>query len=264
MFELSKIPINITRLFAHRSLAAVLLMLTFTVTGFAQDVSSMEYKSQEVSEVDGIPVLIKHLPDWENKRGSARLARSSTELRALLGVRPVLDVIEFSPGSEAVTAKYEVGTLIILEHPSPQASIETDSRLNAWIQSAGDGRTLNKRIGNYNVFVLDATGGAAANDLIDQVKYEKQITWLGDNPFAISAERAFVITTSQIFLSTTLVIVGGAAFAIFGGTVVGFLFYGSRYRHRARMPTFSDAGGMTRLNLDGFTPDIIPERLLGD
>jgi hypothetical protein len=30
------------------------------------------------------------------------------------------------------------------------------------------------------------------------------------------------------------------------------------------MPTFTDAGGMTRLNLDGFTPDIIPDRLLKD
>ncbi len=263
MFELSKYPI-ISRSFLSRSLATAMLMLTFTIAGAAQDVSLTEYKSQEVSEVDGIPVLIKHLPDWENKRGSARLARDSGELRAVLGDRSLLDVIEFSPGSEAATASYDAGTLIILEHPSPQASIETDNKINAWIQSAGDGKTFNKRIGNYNVFVLDASGGWAANDLIDQVKYEKQITWLGNNPFALSAERAFVITTSQIFLSTTLVIVGGAGFALLGGIVVGFLFYSSRYRHRASLPTFSDAGGMTRLNLDGFTPDIIPERLLGD
>jgi hypothetical protein len=30
------------------------------------------------------------------------------------------------------------------------------------------------------------------------------------------------------------------------------------------MHTYTDAGGMTRLNLDGLTPDIAPDRLLND
>jgi len=30
------------------------------------------------------------------------------------------------------------------------------------------------------------------------------------------------------------------------------------------METFSDAGGMTRLNLDGFTPQTSPDQLIND
>ena len=118
--------------------------------------------------------------------------------------------------------------------------------------------------GDLPTLVFDATGSRAANALIDQVKYEKQVTWLGKNPFAISAERAFVITTSDIFLSTLLVIVGGLVSSILIGVIVGYIFFQLRERKRATMTTYTDAGGMTRLNLDGFTPEITPDRLLGE
>jgi hypothetical protein len=121
-----------------------------------------------------------------------------------------------------------------------------------------------RRIGNYNVFVFDAADPTSANALLDQVKYEKVVQWLGRNPYIISAERAFVLTTSDIFLSTFLAIVGGLGFAILTGVIAGYAFFSIREYKRASMPTFSDAGGMTRLNLDGFTPDITPKHLLKD
>jgi hypothetical protein len=46
--------------------------------------------------------------------------------------------------------------------------------------------------------------------------------------------------------------------------VVGLLFYYIREQKRASMNEFSDAGGMTRLNLDELTPGISPDRLLKD
>lgn len=264
MFESGGLFALSSKSFRVRPLAAMLLASFFTISTLGQGVGQEPYKSQEISEEDGVPVLIKHLPDWENRRSSARLAKDQAELKALVGERPVIAAIEFSPGSEAATADYDAGKLIIVEHPSPQVSIEADQKINSAIAAAADGKTFNKRIGNYNVIVLDASGSWAANALIDQVKYEKQITWLGRNPFAISAERAFVITTSDIFMSTLMVIVGGVVFSIFGGLAVGFVFFSRRERRRAGMSTFSDAGGMTRLNLDGFTPEIMPDRLLGD
>jgi hypothetical protein len=48
--------------------------------------------------------------------------------------------------------------------------------------------------------------------LLDQVKYEKTVQWLGRNPFEISPERAFVISTTDLFISTVLIVVLGPGF----------------------------------------------------
>ena len=217
--------------------------------------------SQETSD-DGIPVLIKHLPDWERVRPQARFATSVADLKAALGERPVLELIDFTAGTEAVTAPYDAGKLLIIEYTSPQASVEADAKFTAAV--SGDASIAYRRIGNYNVLVFDVADPSAANALIDQVHYEKQIQWLGDNPFRISKERAFVLTTTDIFLSTVLVIVLGICFAVVGGAIAGLIYFRYSDARRAKLGTFTDAGGMVRLNLDGFTPEISPERLLRD
>lgn len=244
--------------------AALFFACIFSLSLFGQGVSVVPYKSQEVSEIDGLPVLIKHLPDWERVLDQTTFAKSVDELKASLGERPILDLIDFSAGTEAVSAPYEAGRLLIIEFASPQGSLDADEKFTGALAGSGDPTTFYRRIGNYNVLVLDATGRSAANKLIDQVKYEKKIQWLGNNPFSISAERAFVLTTADMFMSTLWVIVGGIVLSIFGGIAVGYFFYHFRDGRRSKMTTYSDAGGMTRLNLDGFTPDIVPSRLLGD
>ena len=244
--------------------AAIFLACIISITAVAQDVGLIPYKSQEVSEVDGIPVLIKHLPDWENRRDTTVFATTPIELKNALGERPLLDLIDFTVGTEAVTAQYSEGKLLIVEYASAQTSIEADQKIAAAVAANDDGKTLYRRIGNYNVVLFDSAGSWSGNSLIDQVQYEKQITWLGKNPFAISAERAFVITTADIFLSTLMVIVGGVVASIIVGLLVGYFFFYFRDGKRSKMYAFTDAGGMTRLNLDGFTPDIAPDRLLGD
>ena len=246
------------------SFAGLVLACALSLVSLGQDVGSLPYKSQEVSEIDGVPVLVKHLPDWENRRESTSFATTQADLKKALGERPILDLIDFTAGTEAVTAQYDSGKLLIVEFASPQVSVETDQKIIAAIDANNDSKTFNRRVGNYNVVVLDATGSSAANALIDQVKYEKQITWLGKNPFAISAERAFVLTTADIFLSTLMVIVGGLVASILVGLVVGYFFFYFRDGKRSKMYAYTDAGGMTRLNLDGFTSEIVPDRLLGD
>jgi hypothetical protein len=224
-----------------------------------------DLKVQEVSEADGVPVLIKHLPDWENVRNSAALAHSVGDLRTSLGQRPVFDLIDFTGGTEAVTAPYPQGKLLIVEFASPASSAELDTKLK---DNLAGQPVVYRRIGNYNAFVFDAPDEAAAGGLLDQVKYEKNIQWLGDNPFmaqrAHQAERNFVTTTADIFLSTLLAIVTGLGVSIVIGIFAGFIFFYRRDARRASMPTFTDAGGMTRLNLDGFTPEVSPDRLLKD
>jgi hypothetical protein len=176
---------------------------------FGQNDNRPAFRSLEVSEDDGFPVLVKHLPDWETVRPTTVFARSTEELKLALGDRPLLDSIDWAAGTEAVTAEYPAGRLLIVEYTSPQGSVDADEKFTALL--AGDASTVYRRIGNYNVLVFDARDPAAAAALIDQVKYEKNIQWLGDNPFHLSAERAFVLTTANLFMSTLFVIVIGAA-----------------------------------------------------
>ena len=233
--------------------------------GLSAQETVKESRSQEVSEADGIPVLIKHLPNWESVRSNAVLVFDENDLRSSLGDRPVFDLIEFRGGTEAVTAVYPEGKLLIVEYTNPQSSSDADIKIKDRLaQLTGVSPIYYRRVGNYNAFIFDSPDEASANLILDQVKYEKTVHWLGKNPYLISAERAFVIDTSDLFLSTVFIILIGIGFSIVGGLLAGFIFFRMRQQKRASMPTFTDAGGMTRLNLDGFTPDLMPRQLLKD
>ncbi|MEP7213766.1 MAG: hypothetical protein ABI791_11845 [Acidobacteriota bacterium] len=237
-------------------LTIVALMMIGGVS--AQDAGKSPAKSLEVSEVDGVPVLVKHLPDAEEAQARARFIKSPEELRETLGDRPVLKVIEFNGGTEAVEAPYEAGRLLIVEYTNPQGSIDADQKVLQTIAEGGEGApTAYRRIGNYNVFVFDGTDEAAAAELLDQVKYQKTVQWLGEDPYLLRrVEKYFVTTTRDIFISTVVVIVMGIGGAIVAGIIAGFFYFRFRDRRRERTAAFSDAGGLTRLNLDDLTSEI--------
>jgi len=247
--------------------ASIFLLLVGLITAdrtLAQS-NKAAIKSQEVSEIDGTPVLIKHLPEWEKVRSQATFANSGAALKTALGQRPVLDLIDFTAGTEAVTAPYAAGQLLIVEYTSPQQSVEADNAFKNHLAQNNDGHTFYKRTGNYNIFVFDASDEASASALIEQVKYEKNVQWLGEDPFLFrNLERAFVRQTSDLFVSTVEVIVLGMGLSVVGGLIVGFIYFQLRERRRSAMKEFTDAGGMIRLNLDGFTPDISTGRLLNE
>jgi muconolactone delta-isomerase len=230
----------------------------------AQTRQTPEIKSMEISETDGVPVLIKHLPEWEKVRKTATFTNNTDELRKALGDRPVFDLIDFSGGTEATAAPYAQGKLLIIEYTTPQASSDMDAKTVQRLSEIGQNqRIFYRRIGNYNAFVFDAPDEAAANQLLDQVKYEKEIQWLGENPFIRrAAEKAFIATTSDIFIATVMAIVLGIGVAIVTGLITGIIFYYVREQRRSTMEAFSDAGGMTRLNLDDLSADIIPKGFL--
>ncbi len=234
--------------------------------GFSQTDSLTGIKSQETSDKEGIPVLAKHLPDWENARNRANYILNASDLSEALGQRPVFSVIDFTGGTEAVTAAYPQGKLLIVEFTTPQGSVDADNKIKQKIAESGNTASIfYRRIGNYNVFVFDGADETAANSLLDQVKYEKSIQWLGEDPFAFKrAERAFIESTSSLFVSTTKAIVGGLGLSVVVGIIVGLAFFIMSDRKRARMEAFSDAGGMTRLNLDGLSAQTSSDRLLGE
>ncbi len=239
---------------------SVVCVLFLTACGvFAQ------FKSQEVSEEDGIPVLIKHLPDWENTRNRATYTNNINDLRKVLGERTVFDLIDFAGGTEAVTAPYDAGKLLIVEYTNPQVSVESDAQFTKLLaEQPQSPPVFYRRIGNYSAFVFDAGDEAAANALLDQVKYEKMVQWLGEDPnYQKKYERYVANTMADVFLSTTLWILSGVGIAVLTGVIVGLLFFRSRDRRRTTMAAFSDAGGMIRLNLDELTAQT-SDRLLNE
>jgi hypothetical protein len=230
---------------------------------FGQDRNS-KTKSQELSD-DGLPVLVKHLPDWESRRLETSFVSDQSGLKKALGNRPILDLIDFSGGTEAATASYPAGKLLIVEYTNPQASIDADQHIAQYLAQNPDDHTSYRRTGNYNIFVFDPSDPAAASALIDQVKYEKNIQWLGEDPFLFKRlERNFVNTSADIFVSTVEWIALGIGSTLLAGLIIGLVYFQFRERQRLTMNEFSDAGGMIRLNLDGLTHDLTADRLLNE
>ncbi len=244
----------------------ILTVLSVFATVYAQNDATPMIKSREISEKEGIPVLVKHLPDWENAHNRSTYILNQNDLRNALGERAVLDAINFESGTEAVTTSYGDAKLLLVEFMTPQASLDADEKITRKLTEVDQNQPIfYRRIGNYNAFVFDTTDETAAKNLLDRIKYEKDVQWLGADPFSLKrAERAFVLTTSDIFITTVVVIVGGLGLSILVGLFVGIFYFYRLKRKRMLMNEFSDAGGMTRLNLDGLTPQVLSDRLLND
>lgn len=243
-----------------------LLLSTMSFSAFGQQGETAETQSQEISDVEGIPVLIKHLPDWENKQKEAVFITDIDSLRTALGDRPIFAAVDFFAGTEAVIATYDQGKLLIVEYGTPQASADTDKNVKQTLSEMNSGAPIfYRRIGNYNVFLFDGTDEVAANGLFDRIKYEKVVSWLGTNPFIQKlAEQRFIKQTSILFIATVKVILYGLGFSIITGFFSGIIFYNFRRQKRASMIAFSDGGGLTRLNLDQLTSDLSAGKLLKD
>jgi hypothetical protein len=219
-----------------------------------------------------IPVLVKHLPDWPNVQQRVLYAIDPNTLKNAFSNQPVLDVVSFEGGAEAVVANYDSSKLVIIEFNTARIAGDNDWNIRTKINELrGPNQpvgtpvpTAYRRVGNYSVFVFDAPNERAANQLIDQVKYQQVVQWLGENPYLYEdAQREFVETTLGVFVA----VVKGSGLALvscfaIGGIFGGLLFIRRRAQQRAA-EAYSDAGGMLRLNLDEMTPKTDTSRLLG-
>jgi hypothetical protein len=214
-----------------------------------------------------IPVLIKHLPEWETAQERAVFAVSLTALQAAAGGRPILDAVSFDGGAEAVTAIYGPSRLVIVENTTPQLATTNDQRITSRLKELRDGGqpvpTAYRRVGNYSVFVFDAPDEATAAKLIDSVKYEQVVQWLGQNPHAYQrAVREYTNTTAGVILAVLKASGLSLIFCLGVGAVFGGIVF-MRRRQQQNSETFSDAGGMVRLNLDEMTQVDTHGKLLG-
>jgi len=234
-----------------KRLSLLFSILLAAVSVFSQ--TNPEYKSQEVSDDRiPVPVLIKHLPDWETKKDQAKITNRIEDVRRDFGNAAVLSSFEFDAGTEAVYADYAEGRLLIVEFPTPQGSTAADALIQAKLAESPD--AIYKRIGNYNAFVFNASDANAANALLEKIDYGKTVQWLGEDPYFLQRfERYIAMQGRDMVISTVLFIAGVLGTAALIGVFGGFVYFRFRQKKQAQWHRFSDAGGLTRLNLDNLS-----------
>ncbi len=213
---------------------------------------------------DDFPVLVKHLPIGSTSAHPS-YAVSLNQLKSVVNGQPILDVLDFEGGSEAVVANYGQSQLVIVEFTTPQFSIDNDSRI--WTKIAelkSQGQPIPsayRRVGNYSVFVFNAPDEKTANALVDQVKYEQVVQWLGDDPHLYERLQRYFTQTSAGVLVAVLKSSGlSLLLCLAAGALIGTMMF--RHRRAQRAALYSDAGGSIRLNLDDLTGPPNTNRLL--
>src|SRR5207244_11797120 len=103
-------------------------------------------------------------------------------------------------------ANYDQSQLVIVEFTTPQISIDNDSRIwtaIAELKAKGEPTpTAYRRVGNYSVLVFNAPDEKTANALVEQVKYEQIVQWLGDDPhLAERLQRYFTQTSAGVLVA---------------------------------------------------------------
>jgi hypothetical protein len=223
--------------------------------------------SAPLDQGDGdIPVLVKHLPNWKTAQRDVVYVVNASQLIFSIPSQPVLKEINFEGGTEAVVANYGQAQLVIVEFTTPQFSVDNDQRIwtkIAELKSASQpGPIAYRRVGNYSVFVFNAADEKTANELVDQVKYEKVVQWLGDDPHLYERLQRYLTQTSAGVLLAVLKTSGLSLLVCLGaGTLFGALLFRRRRAQQATL--YSDAGGGVRLNLDELTVAGNSRRLLG-
>lgn len=206
-----------------------------------------------------IPALIKHLPSEQTAQKNAVFLSSFDDLNRLGLQQPVLTAIASGGNADAALASYGPSKVLIVEFHTPQLATDNDTRIIARIRELwNNGQpapTAYKRVGNYSVFVFDAPDEQSAKQLIDQVKYEQVVQWLGENPNIFKeAEKRYINTTLGVLVAV-LKASGYALIACLGlGALFGGLLFSYRRAQQREVTAYSDAGGMLRLNLDELTP----------
>ncbi len=214
-----------------------------------------------------IPALVKHLPDWEQAQERATYAISLSSLLEASGHQSVLEVINFEGGTEAVVAPYGQAQLVIVEHTTPQIAADSDARIKERINQLREGGQPTpsgyRRVGNYSVFVFDAPDEQTATQLIGNVHYEQLVQWLGDNPRIIERmNRDYRQTTAGLILAVLKASGLSLLLCLGVGGIFGGIVFKRRRSRQGLTEAYSDAGGMTRLNLDEMTAQADPSRLL--
>jgi hypothetical protein len=221
----------------------------------------------EKGEAD-IPVLVKHLPRWEEAQRQVVYLAGFGALRPVFSDQPVLDSVNSEGDADAVATNYGPTQFIIVEYNTPQLAADNDRAIATKIEELrSQGQRLPsayRRVGNYSVFVFNGPNEQAAKELIDQVEYEQVVQWLGDNPYMLEkAQREYYQTTAGVLIAVVKASGLSLLLCLTAGGFIGVLLFSRRRAQQRHAEAFSDAGGMLRLNIDDITPQTDPAKLVG-
>ena len=217
----------------------------------------------EKGEAD-VPVLVKHLPRWEEAQAHVVYLAGFRSLRTVLPDQPLLDNVSSEGDADAVVANYGPAQFIIVEYNTPQLAGDNDRSILAKIEERRTQGQLvpsaYRRIGNYSVFVFNAADEQSAKELIDQVEYEQVVQWLGDNPYMLEkAQREYYQTTAGVLVAVVKASGLSLLLCLGAGSFIGALLFSRRRAQQRHAEAFSDAGGMLRLNIDEMAPQTDPK-----
>jgi len=249
----------------------VLVFLLFTAADQSRSQSAPQRRvanqAPEATHEDDIRVLTKHLPPPEEAQKNAIYLNNFSDLDKLGLQQPVLSAVQSGGDADAALATYAPSKVLIIEFHTPQLASDNDQRIIARIHElwrlGQPAPTAYRRVGNYSVFVFDAPDEQTAKQLIDEVKYEQVVQWLGDNPNILKeAEKRYINTTLGVLVAV-LKASGYAALLCLGvGGLIGGLLFSYRRSQQKAATAYSDAGGMLRLNLDELSAETNPSHLL--
>jgi hypothetical protein len=249
-----------------------LVRMSGGVTGDALDdqtISGVESLFATVEQGDLSP-LPGHLPQQDRVPASERYLVGPVGLSRLQYFDEWREKVNFNGGTEIAAADYKNGSgemsLVLIEFHTPQAATAGFEAMNSVLTGLAPDQQASrilKRTGNYIVAATNVTDRAAAQAIVDQVKYTAVVYWEGrkftsiplefrpPDPAAIEEASETALVILRAFYGIGTLLVGAIIAGIFTGWAV---FYWRRYRRRKMGldDAFSDAGETVRLNLDGY------------
>lgn len=234
------------------------------------------------STLSDSPLLPTYLPDQNKIAASEKYIVGAEAVSQISSISDLREVIDFTGGTHAVVADYNNGggkmSVILIEFQSPQFAtdglVKIQQHFNALSPEKQKKRVL-RRVGNYAVEAVNVSDSKAAEELIGQIKYMARVHWEGKGissippqfrpPDPVSLQEA--VQTGQFIVAAFYWIGILILSAILTGVFAGGAFFYWRRSQRRKLglaDTFSDAGGMIRLNLlDDYLLPNTSHKLLG-
>ncbi len=180
------------------------------------------------------------------------------------------EVVNFSGGTEATTAKYSNGngtfSLMIVEYHTPQMATDGEAQFQSYFGKLSEqerSQRILKRIGNYIAITTAVQDRASAEKIVSTIKYTPVVYWearkITDIPVAFRPPDPLAIQEASQTANMLVRTFYWIGVMLFGAIVLGVIsggifFYWNRYRRRklGLDNMFSDSGGTVRLNLDEY------------
>ena len=239
------------------------------------------FKGVEDNELSEIPQLPTYLPEQGKIVSSEKYIIGPAAISQIQPFTDFKDLLDFTGGTNAAIADYENGggkmSLILIEYQTPQFATDGFAKIQQHFNALPPdekNRRILKRVGNYVVEAVNVAEQKSAEELIGKIKYSVIVYWEGKKVSDLPMDRRppdpyvvnEVIQTGRFIVATFywIGILGGVT--IFSGVFAGGAFFYWRRFQRRKLGLdqgFSDAGGMTVLNLDEYLLSASERKMLG-